>query len=179
MLLLRLELRAKILMLSKVASKSSNFCVSRVENILLGIKLSVEISILLLSVDQEILLIINFLSEGWDHIDIDFNSTFVVIFHSSFLIGDSVEVLFKSQELILKKFVFTLSLTELHGFRSKLSYQPIFMILSDGSIGKFSFRTFRHIVISVFKNWNLFFLLKNLQNYQLKSLNTCTIKKRE
>jgi hypothetical protein len=134
-LLLRLELRAKILMLGKVASQSSNLCVSRVENILLGIKFSVEISILLLSVNQEILLIINFLSESGNHIDIHFNSTFVVILHSSLLIGDSVEVLFKSQELILKKFVFTFSLTEFHGLSSKLSYQPIFMVLSNGGVG--------------------------------------------
>lgn len=64
MFLLGLELRAKILMLSKVTSQSGNLGVSRVENILLGIKLSVEISILLLSINKEILLIINFLSES-------------------------------------------------------------------------------------------------------------------
>lgn len=122
MLLLRLELRAEILMLGKVASQSSNLCVSGVENILLGIKLGVEISILLLSINQEILLVINFLSESGDHIDVDFNSTLVVILHSSLLISDSVKVLLKSKKLILKKLVFTLSLTEFHGLSSKLSY---------------------------------------------------------
>ena len=135
MFLLRLQLRAKILVLGKVAPQSGNLCVSRVENILLGIKLSVEISILLLSVNEEILLIIDFLSEGRNHIDINLNSTLVVILHSSLLISYSVEVLFEGKKLVLKQLVFTLSLTQFHGLGSELSDQSILMVLSNGSVG--------------------------------------------
>ena len=69
---------------------------SNVEYLLLLIQLGIEISILLLSVDEEALLIINFLTESRNHVDIDLNSVFVVFLHSSFFIGDSIEVLFET-----------------------------------------------------------------------------------
>jgi hypothetical protein len=81
-------------MLGKVASQSSNLCVSGVENILLGIKLGVEISILLLSINQQTLLIIDLLSQSRDHIDVYLNSALIIILHPSFLISNPVEILF-------------------------------------------------------------------------------------
>jgi hypothetical protein len=41
-------------------------------------------------------LIVNFLTESRDHIDIYLNSVLVVFLHSSFFIGDSIEVLFET-----------------------------------------------------------------------------------
>ena len=121
MLLLGLQLRIKILVLSKVTSKSGDLCMSRVEDILLGVKFCVEVGILLLSINQETLLIINLLSQSRDHVDVDLDSALVVILHSSFLVRHPVEVLFQGEELILEQFVFSLSLSKLHGFCSQLS----------------------------------------------------------
>ena len=87
MLLLGLQLGVKILVLSKVTSESSNLSVSRVQDILLGVKFGVQISILLLSINQQTLLIINLLSQSRDHIDVDLNSTLIIILHPSFLIS--------------------------------------------------------------------------------------------
>ena len=69
---------------------------SNVEYLLLLVQLGIEISILLLSIDEEALLIIYFLTEGRNHVDIDLNSVFVIFLHSSFFIGDSIEVLFET-----------------------------------------------------------------------------------
>lgn len=134
-LFLGLQLRIEILMLSEVTSQSRNLCVSRVQDIFLGVKFSVQISILLLSVNEQALLIIDFLSQSRNHVDVYLNSTLVVVLHSSLLIGDSVEVLLQGEQLILKELVFSLPLSELHGFCSQLSNEPVFVILSNGSVG--------------------------------------------
>lgn len=68
---------------------------SIVEAVLLAVKLGIQIRILLLSVDEEILLVIDFLSQRLDHVDIDFNSASVVLLHSSLVIGNPIEVLFE------------------------------------------------------------------------------------
>ena len=94
MLLLGLQLGVKILVLSKVTSESSNLSVSRVQDILLGVKFGVQISILLLSINQQTLLIIDLLSQSRDHIDVDLNSALIIILHPSFLISNPVEILF-------------------------------------------------------------------------------------
>ena len=69
---------------------------SNVEYLLLLVQLGIKISILLLSIDEEALLIINFLTESRDHVDIYLNSVLVVFLHSSFFIGDSIEILFEA-----------------------------------------------------------------------------------
>ena len=102
MLLLGLQLGVKILVLSKVTSESSNLSVSRVQNILLGVKFGVQISILLLSINQQTLLIIDLLSQSRDHIDVDLNSALIIILHPSFLISHPVKILFQGEELILE-----------------------------------------------------------------------------
>ena len=102
MLLLGLQLGVKILVLSKVTSESSNLSVSRVQDILLGVKFGIQISILLLSINQQTLLIIDLLSQSRDHIDVDLNSALIIILHPSFLISHPVEILFQGEELILE-----------------------------------------------------------------------------
>lgn len=134
-LFLGLQLRIEILMLSEVTSQSRNLCVSRVQDILLGVKFSIQIGILLLSVNEQALLIIDFLSQSRNHVDVYLNSALVVVLHSSLLIGDSVEVLLQGEQLILKELVFSLPLSELHGFCSQLSNESVFVILSNGGVG--------------------------------------------
>ena len=62
MLLLGQELGIEILMLQEIALQPGDFNVARVESVFLCIKLRVEISVLLLSIDQEVLLVVDFLS---------------------------------------------------------------------------------------------------------------------
>lgn len=140
-LLLGLQLRVQILVLSQITSESGDLGVPRVQDVLLSVELCIEVSVLLLSVDEQTLLIIDLLSQGRDHIDVYLNSTLVVIFHSSLFIGNSVEVLLQGEELILKQLVFSLSLSELHGLGSQLSDESIFVVLSDGGIGELSLWT--------------------------------------
>ena len=96
-------------MLSEVRLQLGNFSVSVVQDTLLSIELGVQISILLLSVNEQVLLVIDFLSQSRDHVDVHFNSALVVILHSSLLISYSIEVLLKSKKLVLEKLVFTFS----------------------------------------------------------------------
>jgi len=114
--------------------------VSIVQSVFLIVKFSVEVRILLLSVNEEILLVVDFLSEGLDHVNVNFHSTSVVFLHSSFVIGYSIEVLFKAQKLILKIFIFSFSCSKIHCFLSELGDQSILMILNLTLIHKFSFR---------------------------------------
>jgi hypothetical protein len=144
MLLLRLQLRVQILMLSEITSESGDLSMSRVEDILLGVEFSVQIGILLLPVNEKALLIIDFLSQSRDHVDVDLNPTLVVVLHSSLLIGHSVEVLLQGEQLILQQFVFSLPLSELHGFSSQLSNESVFVVLSNGGVGKLSLWTSGH-----------------------------------
>lgn len=125
-------------MLGKITSQTSDLSVSRVQDIFLGVQLSVQISILLLSINEKTLLVINFLSEGGDHINVDLNSALVVVLHSSLLVSNSVEVLLQGKKLILEQFVFSLSLSQFHGFGSQLGNEPVFVVLSDGSVCEFS-----------------------------------------
>jgi len=156
MFLLGLQLRVQILVLGKVTSQSGDLGMSRVENILLGVKLGVEISVLLLSIDEQALLVVNLLPQSRDHIDIDLNSTLVVILHSPLLIGDSVEVLLQGQKLILEVLVLTLPLPEFHGLSSQLSNESIFVVLSNGGIGKLSLWTSRHCWVLLFSKFIYF-----------------------
>ena len=73
---------------------------------------------MLLSIDEEVLLVINLLSQGRDHVDVDLDSGLVVVLHAALLIGDAVEILLQSEELILEKLVFSFSGTEVHGLGS-------------------------------------------------------------
>lgn len=73
---------------------------------------------MLLSINEEVLLVINLLSQSGDHIDVDLDSGLVVVLHAALLIGDAVEVLLQSKELILKSLVFSFSLAKVHGLGS-------------------------------------------------------------
>ena len=105
-----------------------------IKSLLLAIQLSVEVSILLLPVDQEVLLVIYLLPESTDHVDVSFNSALVVVLCAPLLICDSVEVLLQVEELLLQVLVLSLALSQVHGFLPQLSDKPIFMILSCCSI---------------------------------------------
>jgi len=63
MLLLGLQLGIQVLVLSKVAPQPGDLGMSRVQDILLGVELGIEVGVLLLSVDKKTLLIIDFLSK--------------------------------------------------------------------------------------------------------------------
>jgi hypothetical protein len=95
--------------------------VTRVKDIFLGVKLGIEVSVLLLSIDEEVLLVINLLSQSGDHIDVDLNTRLVVVLHAALFISDTVEVLLQTEELILEKLVFSFSGTKVHGLSSELS----------------------------------------------------------
>ena len=51
-------------MLSKVGLELGNLGVATVEDVLLSIKLSVQVSVLLLAVDEQMLLVVDLLSQG-------------------------------------------------------------------------------------------------------------------
>jgi hypothetical protein len=116
---------------------------SAIESIFLRIQFSVEVGVLLFSVDQEVLLVIYFLSQSLNHIDINFNSASVVFLHSAFLISYSIEALFKIQELVLKIFVVPLSLSKVHGLLSQLCYESILLVLDDNFVVELSIRALR------------------------------------
>ena len=137
-LLLRLQLRVQILVLGQVTSQSGDFSVSRVQDVLLGVELSVEVSILLLSVDEKTLLVIDLLSEGGNHVDIDLDPALVVVLHSPLLVGNPVEVLLQSQQLVLQQLVLSFSLPQLHGFGSQLGHESVLVVLGDGGVREFS-----------------------------------------
>lgn len=117
-------------MLGQVALQPRNLHMSRVESVLLVIQLGVQIGILLLPVHEEILLVVDLLSESLDHVDVDLNSASIVFLHSPLFIGYSIEVLLQVQKLVLKVFVLALSLSQVHGLLSKLGYKPIFLVLN-------------------------------------------------
>jgi hypothetical protein len=134
MFLLCKQLRVEILMLGEVALESRDLNVSAVEGLLLHVQLSVKVGVLLLSINEETLLIINFLSEGRDHIDVGFNSALIIILHSSLVVSYSVKVLLQVQEVVLQNLVFSLPLSKLHSFLSELCYKAILMVLGDSSV---------------------------------------------
>ena len=84
---------------------------STVQDVLLGIEFGVQVCVLLLPVDQEVLLIIDFLAESRDHVDVHLDTRLVVVLHAPFLVSDSVEVLLEGKELVLKQLVLTLLLS--------------------------------------------------------------------
>lgn len=63
MLLLLQQLIIQILVLAKVSFESGNLNVSAVQRLLLTVQLGVQVCILLFSVDQEVSLVVDFLSE--------------------------------------------------------------------------------------------------------------------
>lgn len=134
MLFLGEQLTVQILMLSQITLQSGNLDMSIIQSVFLGIQLGVKISILFFPINQKVLLVIDFLSQGSNHIDISFNSAFVIILHSSLFIGDSVEILFEIEELILQIFVFTFSLSEIHGLLTELGNKSILVVLGSSSI---------------------------------------------
>ena len=97
MLLLGDKLIVEVLVLGEVSLEFGDLVVSAVQDVFLGVKLSIEVSVLLFAVDQEVLLIIDLLAESTDHIDVDFNATFVVVLHTALLVGDTVEVLLEGE----------------------------------------------------------------------------------
>lgn len=134
MLLLGKQLRVEVLMLGEVALESRDLNVSAVERLLLHVQLRIEVGVLLLSINEETLLIINFLSEGRDHRDVGFNSALIIILHSSLVVSYSVKVLLQVQEIVLQNLVFSLPLSKLHCFLSELCYKTILMVLGDSSV---------------------------------------------
>lgn len=66
-----------------------------VKAVFLAVKLSVKIRVLLFSVDEEVLLIVDLLPQSLNHVDVNFDSAPVVLFHPSLIISNSVEVLFE------------------------------------------------------------------------------------
>ena len=143
-LLLRDQLRVEVLVLGKVRLEFSDFRMSDVENVLLGVELSVQIGILLFAVDQQVLLIIDLLAESADHVDVGLDATFVVILHATLLVGDAIEVLLESEQLVLEELVLALSGPEFHGLSTELGDQPILVVLGNGGIVQLSFRAVRH-----------------------------------
>ena len=92
-LLLGDELSVEVLVLGQVGLEFSDLGVSTVQNVLLGVELSIEVSVLLLAVDEQVLLVVNFLSQGGYHVDIDLDAALVIVLHAALLVGNAVEVL--------------------------------------------------------------------------------------
>ena len=93
-----------------------------VEAILLAIKLSVEVRVLLFPVYEEVLLIVDFLPQGLDNVDVNFNSASVVLLHSPLIVGNPVEILLQGEQLVLQILVFSFSSSQVHRFLSELGY---------------------------------------------------------
>ena len=144
-LLLGNELRVEILVLGEVGLEFGDLGVSAVEDVLLRVELSVQIGVLLFAVDQQVLLIIDFLAEGADHVDIGLDTTFVVVLHAALLVGDAVEVLLESEQLVLEELVLALSGPEFHGLSAELGDQTILVVLGNGGIVQLSFRAVGHV----------------------------------
>jgi len=144
-LLLGNKLRVQILVLGKVGLEFRDLGVSSVEDVLLRVELGVEVRVLLLAVDQKVLLVIDLLAEGRNHVDVDLNATLVVVLHTALLVGDAVEVLLEAEQLVLEELVLALSGAEFHGLSAQLSDQAILVVLGDGGIVQLSFGASRHI----------------------------------
>ena len=109
---------------------------SRIECVFLSIQLVKHVCILLFSIHQEVFLVINLISEGGDHVNVNLHSGSVVILHSSFFVCDSVEGLLKFEELILEILVLTLSSSEVHGLLPQLCNESVLVVLSTGLVVK-------------------------------------------
>ena len=143
-LLLGDKLRVQVLMLRKVGLEFSDLGVAAIEDILLRVELSEEVGVLLLAVNQQVLLIVDLLSQGRDHVDVDFDAALIVVLHAALLVGDAVEVLLEGKQLVLEELVLALSLTQLHGLGTKLSYEAVLVVLRQGGVVQFSFGAVRH-----------------------------------
>ena len=85
-----------------------------VESVLLSVKLRVEISILLLSVDQKVLLIVDLLAKSVNGVNVNLHTASVVILHPALIIGGSIKRLFKVEKLVLQILVLTLASPHVH-----------------------------------------------------------------
>ena len=144
MLLLSKQLGVEVLMLQEIRLESRNLHVSAVQSILLGIKLCVEVSVLLLAVDQEVLLVIDLLTKGRNHVDVGLDAGSVIVLHSTFLISDTVEALLEVEKLVLKILVLSLTSAEVHGLLSQLGDESILVVLARTCIKKLPWWAFRH-----------------------------------
>lgn len=137
-------------MLVQVALQPGNFDVSVVEAVLLAIEFGVEIGVLLLSIDEEVLLVINLLSQGLDHVDVNFYSASIVLLHSSLVIGYPVEVLLEREQLVLEVLVLPLSSSEVHGLLTELGHKSVLVVLHLALVDQLSLGASRHIFKSIF-----------------------------
>ena len=137
-------------MLVQVALQPRNFDVSVVEAVLLAIEFGVEIGVLLLSIDEEVLLVINLLSQGLDHVDVNFYSASIVLLHSSLVIGYPVEVLLEREQLVLEVLVLPLSSSEVHGLLTELGHKSVLVVLHLALVDQLSLGASRHIFKSIF-----------------------------
>ena len=137
-------------MLVQVALQPGNFDVSVVEAVLLAIEFGVEIGVLLLSIDEEVLLVINLLSQGLDHVDVNFYSASIVLLHSSLVIGYPVEVLLEREQLVLEVLVLPLSSSEVHGLLTELGHKSVLVVLNLALVDQLSLGASRHIFKSIF-----------------------------
>ena len=96
----------------------------------MGVQFSVEVGILLFTINQKVLLVVDFLSQGADHVDVDLNPGSIVVLHSALFISGPVECLLKIKKLILKILVLPLSSSEVHSLLSELGHKPVLVILS-------------------------------------------------
>lgn len=80
-------------MLAQVGFKSRDLDMAIVECVLLAVELGVKVSVLLLAVDEQVPLIVDFLPERGDHADIGLDATLVVVLHAPLIVGYPVEVL--------------------------------------------------------------------------------------
>ena len=80
-------------------------------------------------------MVINLLSQGGDHVNVDLDTGLVVILHAALLISDAVEVLLEGKKLVLEELVLSFPSSEVHGLSSKLSDKSILVVLGDcGSV---------------------------------------------
>lgn len=144
-LLLSEELCVEVLVLVQVALQPGNFDVPVVEAVLLAIELGVEIGVLLFSIDEEVLLVINLLSQGLDHIDVNFYSASIILFHSSLVIGYPVEVLLEREQLVLEVLILPLSSSQVHGLLTELGHKSVLVVLHLTLVDQLSLGASWHI----------------------------------
>lgn len=80
-----------------------------IENFLLIIQLGEEVSVLLFSISQNAVLVIDLLAKRRDHANVSIDSALHLVLEPSLVVSSPVEILFESHKLILKGFVGSLA----------------------------------------------------------------------
>jgi hypothetical protein len=116
--------------------------VAAVEDLLLVIQLGVKVRVLFLAIDQDFLLIVDFLAKRGDHADVGLNAGLHFVLKSPFIVSGAIKVLFERHELVLESLVSPLPFSKLESLLPELGNDAVLAV--DGNFVEVSFWTTRH-----------------------------------